>query len=69
MIDHAREPEFVHIARLRLGKLMLDAQSAFQIPVVFAALIVLSALGIVLYGITALVEQRYTGWAFRSQNR
>ncbi|MGN6470807.1 MAG: ABC transporter permease [Rhizobiaceae bacterium] len=52
-----------------LGKLMLDAQSAFQIPIVFAALIVLSALGIVLYGITALVEQRYTGWAFRSQNR
>lgn len=52
-----------------LGKLMLDAQSAFQVPIVFAALLVLSALGILLYAITALIEQRYTGWAFRSQNR
>jgi NitT/TauT family transport system permease protein len=52
-----------------LGKLMLDAQAAFQVPIVFAALLVLSALGILLYAITALIEQRYTGWAFRSQNR
>lgn len=50
-----------------LGKLMLDAQAAFQVPVVFACLIVLSVLGILLYAVTALVERRYTGWAFRSQ--
>ncbi len=52
-----------------LGKLMLDAQSAFQVPIVFAALLVLSVLGIFLYAITALIEQRYTGWAHRSNNR
>ncbi|MEO5324470.1 ABC transporter permease [Mesorhizobium sp. CC13] len=52
-----------------LGKLMLDAQAAFQVPIVFAALIVLSVLGILLYAVTALIEQRYTGWAHRSSNR
>ncbi|MEQ8294863.1 MAG: ABC transporter permease [Nitratireductor sp.] len=51
-----------------LGKLMLDAQAAFQVPIVFAALLVLSVLGILLYAITALIEQRFTGWAHRSQN-
>lgn len=51
-----------------LGKLMLDAQAAFQVPIVFAALMVLSVLGIVLYAVTALIEQRYTGWAHRSHN-
>lgn len=51
-----------------LGKLMLDAQAAFQVPVVFAALIVLSVLGILLYAATAFIEYRYTGWAHRSNN-
>jgi NitT/TauT family transport system permease protein len=48
-----------------IGKLMLDAQSAFQVPIVFAGLLVLAFLGIVLYAMTALIEQRFTGWAFR----
>jgi NitT/TauT family transport system permease protein len=52
-----------------IGKLMLDAQSAFQVPIVFAGLMVLAVLGIVLYMITAWVEARFTGWAFRGQNR
>jgi len=52
-----------------LGKLMLDAQSAFQVSIVFAGLLVLAALGIVLYAATALIEKRFTGWAFRSQQR
>jgi NitT/TauT family transport system permease protein len=52
-----------------LGKLMLDAQSNFQVPIVFACLLVLAALGIILYAITAAVEARFTGWAFRGQNR
>lgn len=55
-------------ASVGLGKLMLDAQAAFQVPVIFAALLVLSALGIVLYALTALVEMQFTGWAHRSQN-
>jgi NitT/TauT family transport system permease protein len=50
-----------------IGKLMLDAQAAFQVPIVFAALIVLAVLGILLYAITAAVESHFTGWAFRGQ--
>ena len=50
-----------------IGKLMLDAQAAFQVPIVFAGLLVLAALGIVLYAATALIERRFTGWAFRGQ--
>jgi NitT/TauT family transport system permease protein len=52
-----------------IGKLMLDAQAGFQVPIVFAGLLVLAFLGIVLYAGTAAIEQRFTGWAFRSQNR
>ncbi|MBF23195.1 MAG: ABC transporter permease [Pusillimonas sp.] len=52
-----------------LGKLMLDAQAAFQVQIVFACLLVLAFLGIVLYAVTAVVEKRFTGWAFRGQNR
>lgn len=51
-----------------IGKLMLDAQAAFQTPIMFAGLLVLAALGIVLYAGTALVEQRFTRWAFRGQH-
>ena len=50
-----------------IGKLMLDAQASFQVPIVFAGLLVLAFLGIVLYACTALIEQRFTGWAFRGQ--
>ena len=52
-----------------IGKLMLDAQAAFQVQIVFAGLLVLAFLGIVLYAATAIIEQRFTGWAFRGQNR
>lgn len=51
-----------------IGKLMLDAQAAFQVPIVFAGLLVLAVLGIVLYAVTALIERRFTRWAFRGQN-
>ncbi|MCG6875953.1 MAG: ABC transporter permease [Betaproteobacteria bacterium] len=50
-----------------IGKLMLDAQASFQVPIVFAGLVVLAVLGIVLYAITAAIEKRFTGWAFRGQ--
>ena len=52
-----------------IGKLMLDAQAAFQVQIVFAGLLVLAFLGIILYAATAIIEQRFTGWAFRGQNR
>jgi len=51
-----------------IGKLMLDAQASFQVPIVFAGLLVLAFLGIVLYGLTAAIEQRFTGWAFRGRS-
>jgi NitT/TauT family transport system permease protein len=50
-----------------IGKLMLDAQAAFQVPIVFAGLLVLAVLGILLYAATAAIETRFTGWAFRGQ--
>jgi NitT/TauT family transport system permease protein len=50
-----------------IGKLMLDAQAAFQVPIVFAGLLVLAVLGILLYAATAAIEARFTGWAFRGQ--
>ena len=50
-----------------IGKLMLDAQAAFQVSIMFAGLIVLAVLGIVLYAATAMIEARFTGWAFRGQ--
>ena len=50
-----------------IGKLMLDAQAAFQVPIVFAGLLVLAVLGILLYAGTAAIEARFTGWAFRGQ--
>ena len=52
-----------------IGKLMLDAQAAFQVQIVFAGLLVLAFLGIILYAATAIIENRFTGWAFRGQNR
>jgi NitT/TauT family transport system permease protein len=52
-----------------IGKLMLDAQAGFQVNIVFAGLLVLAFLGIVLYAATAVIEKRFTGWAFRGQNR
>jgi NitT/TauT family transport system permease protein len=52
-----------------LGFLMLTAQAAFKVELVFAALVVLAVLGVVLYAITAWVEQRMTGWAFRGEHQ
>jgi NitT/TauT family transport system permease protein len=46
--------------------MMLSAQAAFQVPLVFACLIALAVLGIVMYALMAWVEMRTTGWAHRS---
>ena len=50
-----------------IGYLMLQASSSFRIPLVFAGLIVVAAMGIVMYGVFAYAERRLTGWAFRGQ--
>ncbi|GEO12572.1 ABC transporter permease [Microvirga aerophila] len=50
-----------------IGNLLTRASAAFEVPLVWAALVVLAVLGVVMYVITALIEQSMTGWAQRSQ--
>lgn len=50
-----------------LGHMMLAAQSQFNVPLVFAGLVMLAIEGIVMYALMAWLEQRMTGWAHRSQ--
>ena len=49
-----------------LGQMMLAAQAGFNVELVFAGVMALAILGIALYAITALIEKRFTGWAFRA---
>ncbi|MEM6614959.1 MAG: ABC transporter permease [Pseudomonadota bacterium] len=49
-----------------IGHMMLAAQSQFNVPLVWAGLVALAVLGIVMYALMAVLEQRMTGWAHRS---
>jgi NitT/TauT family transport system permease protein len=49
-----------------LGNMMSSAQSQFNVPLVFAGLLMLAVEGIVMYAIMAWLERRMTGWAHRS---
>ena len=53
-------------ANAGLGFLMVQAGSNFQMPLVFAALLLLAVEGIAMYAVFAFVEVYFTGWAFRS---
>ncbi|HVZ53679.1 MAG TPA: ABC transporter permease [Pseudolabrys sp.] len=48
-----------------IGSFMLTASSRFEVPLAFAALLVTSIMGIIMYTITSIVERRMTGWAMR----
>ncbi len=48
-----------------IGNLMMIASSSFDVPLVFAGLLVLAVMGVALYAIFALIEGRITGWAHR----
>jgi NitT/TauT family transport system permease protein len=48
-----------------IGNLMMIASSSFDVPLVFAGLFILAALGIALYAIFSAIEHRVTGWAVR----
>ena len=50
-----------------LGHMMLAAQSQFNVPLVWAGLIMLAIEGIIMYAVMAWIEMRMTGWAHRSQ--
>lgn len=53
-------------ANAGLGFLMVQAGSNFQMPLVFAALLLLAVEGVAMYAVFAFVEIYFTGWAFRS---
>lgn len=48
-----------------IGNVMLIASSSFNVPLVFAALIVVGVMGIGMYAIFDAVERRMTGWSVR----
>ncbi|CDZ38693.1 Nitrate/sulfonate/bicarbonate ABC transporter, permease protein [Neorhizobium galegae bv. officinalis] len=49
-----------------LGNMMSSAQSQFNVPLVFAGLLMLAVEGIAMYALMAWIERRMTGWAHRS---
>jgi NitT/TauT family transport system permease protein len=48
-----------------LGTVMMIASGNFDVPMVFAGLFLLAAMGVALYAVSSLVELRMTGWAQR----
>jgi NitT/TauT family transport system permease protein len=50
-----------------VGVLMTTASAQFNVPLVFGGLLLVSAMGILLYAFFAWLEVRFTGWAYRSQ--
>jgi NitT/TauT family transport system permease protein len=50
-----------------IGNVMLIASSNFNVPLVFAALIVVGVMGVGMYAIFALLETRFTGWSVRGR--
>jgi NitT/TauT family transport system permease protein len=50
-----------------IGHLMIVASSRFEVPLVFAGLVVTAAMSVTMYTIATLIETRTIGWATRSQ--
>ncbi|MGQ9813639.1 MAG: ABC transporter permease [Candidatus Roseilinea sp.] len=50
-----------------IGNLMVIASSRFEVPLVFAGLMVVAVMGIALYAVFALLERRLAAWAYRSR--
>jgi NitT/TauT family transport system permease protein len=48
-----------------IGNMMIIASSNIDVPLVFAGLFILAFMGIALYAVFAVLEQRMTGWAMR----
>jgi NitT/TauT family transport system permease protein len=48
-----------------IGYLMLSASARFEVPLVFAGLVVVAAMGIAMYAISVVFEKRMTKWAVR----
>ena len=54
-------------SNLGIGYLMMSASSSMNMPLVFAGLIVIGAMGVVTYEAFAWLERRLTRWAHRGQ--
>ena len=50
-----------------IGNVMLIASSNFNVPLVFAALLVVGFMGVSMYAIFAFLETRFTSWSVRGQ--
>ena len=48
-----------------IGTVMMMASASFDVPLAFAGLFALALLGVLLYGVFALLERRICGWANR----
>jgi NitT/TauT family transport system permease protein len=51
-----------------IGNLMMIASSRFDVPLVFAGLLILAAMGVALYAIFSVIEARVIGWTRRQDN-
>jgi NitT/TauT family transport system permease protein len=49
-----------------IGNVMLIAGSNFNVPLVFAALVVVALMGIGMYAIFAVLERRFMSWSVRA---
>ncbi len=56
-------------ANAGIGYLMLNASSRFDVPLVFAGLVVVAMMGVAIYEVFAWIERRTTGWATRGQTK
>lgn len=52
-------------SNIGIGVMMNQASSSFQVPLVFGGVLLVSAMGVVLYALFAWLEARLTGWAYR----
>jgi NitT/TauT family transport system permease protein len=52
-------------ANAGIGYLMMAASSRFDVPLVFAGLVVVAVMGVVMYEIFVFLERRITFWATR----
>lgn len=51
-----------------IGNVMMIASGNFDVPLVFAGLIILAVLGVILYALSSWLEGRMTGWAQRKND-
>ena len=52
-----------------IGHLMMLASSRFDVPLVFAGLIITGVMGVIMYVVAVAIENRTTGWAMRGQDQ